>query len=310
MYSGNLATDIANNPLDLRTIIPKRLLMLEEDLETVKTEYEDGELTITFDREEKKNAMNPLLHEEMCKVMSQAKEMAINPEHDLRVLVLTGAGDSFCAGQDLEETFYESKDNPLEKFYKTGSSWEWGRMLKKFPIPTIAAVNGWCFGGGFRVMCSCDLAIASENARFGLSEVNFGIAPAGGTTKIASDKLSERDFLYLSLTGEDIGAEEADKMRLVNWVVPHEELSAEVGELVETIKDLNPLAVRFAKRLYLQEQEGMTIDTAQDYEIAKNQQLRSITNQEDMKAIQAFEKGRFRPGVETYSQEDIEDIDE
>jgi enoyl-CoA hydratase/carnithine racemase len=121
--------------------------------------------------------------------------------------------------------------------------------------------------------------------------------------------LAPRDFLYLSLTGEDIGAQEADKMRLVNRVVPHDELDEEVDELVETILDLNPMAVMFAKRAYLQEQEGMSMDTARDYEIAKNMQLRQFTDQEDMQAIQAFGEGRFRPGLGTYSNEDIEDLE-
>jgi trans-feruloyl-CoA hydratase/vanillin synthase len=284
--------------------------MFDSQYQMVKTDFEDGVLRVTLNRPDKKNAMNPTLHEEMREVMAEAKEEAQNPKGDLRVMVLTGAGDSFCAGQDLEETFLDAADNPYQKYVNSERSWEWGRNLRMFPAPTIAAVNGWCFGGGFRLMCSCDIAIASENARFGLSEVNFGILPAGGTTKISSSKLSERDFLYLSLTGDDISAEEADKMRLVNWTVPHDELYDEVDEIVEKITDLNPLAVRFAKQVYLSEQEGMTTDTARDYEIAKNLQLRNLTNQEDMKAIQAFGEDRFRPGLGTYSEEDIEEFEE
>jgi trans-feruloyl-CoA hydratase/vanillin synthase len=279
--------------------------MFESEYQTVKTDYEDGVLEITLNRPDTKNAMNPTLHEEMGEVMAKAKQEAIDPNGDLRVLVLTGAGDSFCAGQDLEETFLESKEDPYEGYQKSKISWEWGKALKTLPAPTIAKVNGWTFGGGFRVLCSCDIAIASEEARFGLSEVNFGIFPAGGSTKLPSDMLSPRDFLYLSLTGNDISAEEADKMRLVNWVVPHEELDEEVDEIVEKILDLNPLSVRFAKEVYLQEQEGMTMDTARDYEIAKNMQLRQLTDQEDMDAIEAFGEGRFRPGLGTYTEEDL-----
>ena len=280
-----------------------------EEFDTVTVDSADGITTVTLNRPEKKNAMSPKLHEEMCEVIAAAKRDALDPEGGTRALVLTGAGDSFCAGQDLEETFLDFEDDPWGAKRTTDLAMEWGRALWEFPSPTIAAVNGWVFGAGVRVLCSCDMAIASDKARFGLSEVNWGIFPAGGSTYVPSLVLGRRDLLYLSLSGEDIDAETADKMRLINKVVPHGELEAEVQELAGTISEINPLAVRYAKEAYLnQQQSDMSYDAAIDYELAKVGQLRQLQDAEDLRAVEAFRMGRFRPGLGSYDEEDIEDL--
>lgn len=278
------------------------------EYETVTVEYNDGITEITFDRPERKNALNPTLHREMCEVIHEAKQDARDPEGGTNVVVLTGAGDSFCAGQDLKETFLDYENDPYGAKQVTEMAMEWGRELAHFPSPTIAAVNGYCFGAGVRILCSCDMAIASEEAQFGLSEVNFGIFPAGGSTRVPSRVLDQREFLYLSLSGEDIDADRAYHMHLVNEVVPHADLLDEVAELATTINDLNPLGVRFAKEVYLHELESdMTYDAAIDYELAKIAHLRQLQDQEDMRAIEAFKEKRFRPGFESYDREDIGD---
>lgn len=277
--------------------------------ETIVVEYDGPITTITLNRPERKNAMNPTLHEEMIEAVTELTEDALDPDGGTEVLVLTGAGDSFCAGQDLEESFLEQEGDPYAAKLRREISGEWAHDLFNFPRPTIAAVNGWCFGGGFRVCCMCDLAYASENATFGLSEVNFGILPAGGTTRMASYTLAPRDFKYLSYTGEPIDAEEADKMRLVNDVVPHDELMDEVYGVAETITEKNTLAVQFAKEVHLTEfRQGITsfLD-ARDYESAKNRELSQLQDAENMRAIEAFKAGKFRPGLEGYDEEDLRD---
>lgn len=276
------------------------------DYETVTVEGTDGVTTVTFDRPEKKNAMNPLLHEEMFAVVDAAKEDALDPEGGTDVLVLTGAGDSFCAGQDLEEFFFENRDDPEASERASELAMEWARELRTFPRLTIAAVNGWCIGGGLRICGTCDLAIASERAKFGLSEVNFGKFPAGGTTRVLSRLLAPRDFLYLSLTGEPVDAEEAELMRLVNRTVPHDELHDEVMSLAGAVSDKNQLAIRFAKEVYRTEvEENISYDHALDYERARSRLLSRMQSAEEMDAIEAFSEGKFRPGVESYDLEDI-----
>lgn len=283
---------------------------MSSNYETITAEFgDDGVTRITLDRPEKKNAMNPQLHKEMIDVLAEAKQDALDPEGGTRALKLTGAGDSFCAGEDLDEMFLAYEDDPHGAEQAAEIAMEWGKELLEFPSPTVAAVNGWTFGGGVRVLCSCDLAVAAEDAKLGLSEVNWGIFPGGGSTHAPSRVLSKRDFLYLSLTGQDIDGIEAAEMGLVNEAVPAEDLDDHVEELVQHIADLNPRAVRYAKEVYLHEAENnMTYDAAVDYELAKVTELRQLQNAEDMRAVEAFKDSRFRPGVETYSQQDIEDL--
>ena len=274
--------------------------------ETVRVERTDGVTTITFDRPEKKNAMNPLLHREMFDVVSAAKEDALDPEGGSNVLVLTGAGDSFCAGQDLEEFFFENRDDPGASERASELAMAWARELLTFPRLTIAAVNGWCIGGGLRICGTCDLAFASERAKFSLSEVNFGKFPAGGTTRVLSRVLAPRDIRYLSLTGEPVDAEEAELMRLVNRTVPHEELYDEVMDLAEVVAEKNQLAIQFGKEVLRTEvEENLSYDHALDYERARSRLLSRMQDAEEMDAIAAFSEGKFRPGVESYDVEDI-----
>lgn len=283
---------------------------MSSEYETVKVDYDDDVTQVTLDRPDKKNAMNPKLHEEMVEVLAKAKQDALDPDGGTRVLMLTGAGDSFCAGEDLDEMFLAYEDDPHGAKQMADIAMEWGKELLEFPSPTVAAVNGWTFGGGLRVLCSCDLAVAAEDAKMGLSEVNWGIFPGGGSTRAPSNVLSKRDFLYLSLTGKDIDGNEAADMGLVNEAVPADELYDHVEDLVEHISDLNPRAVRYAKEVYLNEAENnMTYDAAVDYELAKVTELRELQDAEDMRAVEAFKKRRFRPGVETYTEQDIEDLE-
>ncbi|MGA2758536.1 MAG: enoyl-CoA hydratase-related protein, partial [Solirubrobacteraceae bacterium] len=143
--------------------------------ETVKIEREGGIAWVILNRPQKRNAMNPTMHYEMLEVL---EELQFDPE--TKILILTGEGDSWCAGQDLKESFLETANNPLEQHRSSwaASEWRW-RRLYYFPKPTIAMVNGYCFGGGFTQLIACDFAFAAHDATFGLSEVNWGSFPAG-----------------------------------------------------------------------------------------------------------------------------------
>ena len=274
--------------------------------QTVKLEFNDGITTITLNRPEKKNAMNPKLHEEMCQVMELVETDALDPEGGTNVLILTGAGDSFSAGQDLQEYFLDNKDNPARMREVGGMAQQWGRALYQFPRATIAAVNGHCIGAAMRLLCSCDLAVASDQSTFALSEVNWGIIPGGGSTRLPAKVMGRRDYLYAALTGNEMSADEADKYRLVNKVVPSDALEEEVNALAEKINELNPTVVEYTKEVYNNEiKNNMDYEAAVDYELAKNRHLRQVINSEDLKAAQAFKDKKFKPGKETYSEEDL-----
>jgi feruloyl-CoA hydratase/lyase len=142
---------------------------------TVEVQIADGIAWVTLNRPEKRNAMNPQLNADMLDVLE-----TLDADDNARVLVLTGAGDSFSAGMDLKEYFREVDKQPdhVQRTVRRDSmGWQW-RTLRNYPKPTIAMVNGWCFGGAFTPLVSCDLAIAADDATFALSEINWGIPPA------------------------------------------------------------------------------------------------------------------------------------
>ena len=115
-------------------------------------------------------------------------------------MVLTGAGESFSAGMDIKEYFREvDKATPIGvmRVQRASMGWQWRRLMF-FPKPTIAMVNGWCFGGAFTPLVSCDIAIAADEAMFGLSEINWGIIPAGNVTRAVAEKMTAVGCALLS----------------------------------------------------------------------------------------------------------------
>ncbi len=147
--------------------------------QTVKVEVADDIAWVTMNRPDKRNAMSPQMHEEMIAAL---RELAEAPA--AKALVLTGAGESWSAGQDIELFFRDLDDKPVEKRRAILASQEWRwNQLAHFPKPTIAMVNGFCYGAAFTPLVACDFAIAAEEAMFGLSEINWGILPAGLVAK-------------------------------------------------------------------------------------------------------------------------------
>src|SRR5262249_13462546 len=162
-------------------------------------EFEDGIAWVIMNRPEKRNAMNPVLNDDMVEVLD-----ALEFDDRCKILVLTGAGDAWTAGMDLREFFREvDKETPEEQYRRRRSSEvrQW-RKLMTWPTPTVALVNGWCFGGAFTPLCSCDLALAADDARFGVSEVNWGIIPGGVVSKALQVMMSHRDALWYIMTGQ------------------------------------------------------------------------------------------------------------
>jgi len=152
---------------------------------TVKVEKEEGITWVILNRPEKRNAMNPQLHYDMLDVVCE-----LETDNQTQVMVLTGAGESWCAGQDLREFFRALDNDPAERRRAGWASQEWRwRRLFTFPKPTIAMVNGFCFGGAFTPLIACDFAIAAEDAVFGLSEINWGIFPGGLVSRVLADAL-------------------------------------------------------------------------------------------------------------------------
>ncbi|MEO3388046.1 p-hydroxycinnamoyl CoA hydratase/lyase [Mesorhizobium sp. CAU 1741] len=268
--------------------------------EFVTVTVEDGIAWIALNRPDKRNAINPGIVYEMNAVLDAMEE-----DDDVRVLVITGAGDAFSAGQDLKEYFRIPDAGPAldrERLYRANAAWQWRRMMH-YPKPTIAMVNGWCFGGAFQVLIGCDLAIAADEATFGLSEINWGIIPAGIVTKSVAEVMSQRDALYYIMTGENFDGKRAHELGLVNFSVPRSELHARTKKLADTLKEKNPFVLRAAKSAY-HHVKSMSWDSALEYLMAKSDQTKfRDPEQGDQQGMKQFlDEKAFKPGLQSYDR--------
>src|SRR6201991_4005434 len=201
------------------------------EADTVAFEVTERIAWVRFNRPEKRNSMRPKLNRQMMRVLDQ---LEFNP--DVGVLVLTGGGTAWSAGMDLKEYFRETESHGLAGTRQAQrEAYSWWRRLRWFQKPTIAMVNGWCFGGGYGPLFACDLAFCAQEAQFGLSEINWGILPGGGVTKVVVELLSMRDAMYHALTGELIDGRTAAAWKLVNESVPLARLEARVEELARVL---------------------------------------------------------------------------
>ena len=270
--------------------------------ENVLVEFEEGIAWVTMNRPAKRNAMNPALIAEMKRTVE-----ALAIDDRCGVFVLTGAGESFTAGMDLQEYFRETDaapDTVLLNLRRLNEEWQW-RRLRDYPKPTIAMVNGWCFGGGFTPLVACDLALAAEDAVFGLSEINLGILPAGNVTKAASEALGYRDALYLVMTGEPFDGRIAAQKGLINLAVPRAELRERTRALARVLLSKNQTVLRGAK-IAMKRCRSMDWDTSADYLYAKiAEALHLGGHAHRSRAMEAFlDEKKFRPGLEGFPSTD------
>ena len=195
---------------------------------------------ITINREKALNALNSEVLDDLEKVFDAVD---IN---EVRCLVLTGAGEkSFVAGADIGEMSTLTKAEG-EAFGKKGN--DVFRKIETFPIPVIAAINGFALGGGCEISMSCDFRICSENAMFGQPEVGLGITPGFGGTQRLARTVGVGMAKQLIYTARNIDAAEALRIGLVNQVVPQAELMATAEKLASTIAGNAPIAVRACKK--------------------------------------------------------------
>ncbi len=262
--------------------------------ETLLVEKADGVALLTLNRPQKKNAMNPQLHEDMTRALEDLRY-----DDEVRVVVITGAGDSFCAGMDLKEVFHQLKTDPTRYNRTIRAATEWrGRTLRYFPKPTIAMVNGFCFGGAFSIVESCDLAIAAEEATFGLSEINFKGFPGGAVSKSLANLFRPRDALFYAMTGRRFGGKIASEIGFVNFAVPLAKLREETFAVAREIASKDAAALTATKDGYRFSLE-MTWEASMNFTLAKEVELaqRQEVGWKDS-GVGDFVKGKFKPGLE------------
>jgi trans-feruloyl-CoA hydratase/vanillin synthase len=264
--------------------------------EPVKYHVENRIAWLSFNRPDKRNAMNPPTNRGMLKALEE-----LEFREDFGVLVLTGEGAAWSAGMDLKEYFRETEAQGLKGTRKAQSeAYAWWRKLRWYQKPTIAMVNGWCFGGGYGPLFACDLAIAAEEAQFGLSEINWGILPGGGATKVAVELMGMRNAMYHALTGESIDGKKAAQWGLVNEAVPLAKLKARTVELAEVLLKKNPVALKATKDAVRRTKE-MTFDNAEDYLIRAQEAANFFDNEGRKEGIRQFiDEKSYKPGTGTY----------
>jgi enoyl-CoA hydratase/carnithine racemase len=203
-------------------------------------EKHDGVAYIVLNRPEVLNRYNIQMRDELYQVL-----IAIRDDAEVLAVVFKGAGErAFCVGADLTE--FGTAPSPI---IARQVRWErdvWG-LLNDMKQPLIAAVHGYVFGSGMELALFCDIRIASDDAVFGLPEVSLGMIPAAGGTQMLPRAIGRGRALYLLLTGDRIGAQEAFRMGLVNRVVRREELYSTADKVAQMIVSKNPIAVQYAK---------------------------------------------------------------
>ena len=260
---------------------------MERKFETIVYKVEERVARVILNRPEVHNAFNDTMIKELATVFNDIKN-----RKDIRVVLLTGEGKSFCAGADLNwmrkvkgYTFEENVKNSLklsEMLY----------LIYSLPKPTIASVNGSAIGGGTGFVAICDLAIASSHAKFSFSEVKIGIVPACISPYVIR-KCGEGKTREFFLTGERLTAEKALSAGLVNQVVPPEELHQAVDNLVSRLLSSGPDAIGVCKDL-LENVPGMNFEEAKEYTARVLAGLRmSDEGQEGTKAFLEKRKPRW-----------------
>jgi enoyl-CoA hydratase/carnithine racemase len=212
-----------------------------DNLEFIRVEQNDALATIVIDRPEALNALHPPAHRELARIFDY---YASTPE--LRCAIITGSGDrAFCVGNDLKCRPEEGRDS----FPVTG----FAGITKRFDLwkPVIAAVNGFCLGGGLEIVLACDIAVASDKAEFGLPEPRIGYAAINGLPRLAR-QLAMKDAMWLALRARRISAVEALRLKLVNDVVAPDKLREYARSIASDILAAAPLAIAATKQMLLE----------------------------------------------------------
>ena len=267
---------------------------LPGDLRYVKTEQREGVLTITLNRPEKRNAMSVELTFEMVRLLE-----AVALDESIRVVVLRGAGDGFCAGMDIRDFFDSTQrdEATLRAAKEAANHWR-VRLLRNLPQPTIALVHGFCFGGAFGIVEACDIVFAAEDTKFTLSEINFGHFPAGPVAKAISRTMTTRSASYYSLSGRTFDGPEAERTGFITRAFPAAEVEGETYKLAAELVAKDPIALQFTKES-LQHVETMTWDAALNYNAAKFAELKTRQQGATSRAasVASFLEGKSRPGL-------------
>ena len=266
----------------MKIFIPLLLICFTFQLEFIKYEEEDQISIITINRPKALNALNSQVLEELDKTLDSIDKSKIH------AIIITGAGEkSFVAGADIAEMSTLSKE--LGKYFSKKGN-DIFRKLEKFEIPVIAAINGFALGGGCELSLSCDIRICSDNAIFGQPEVGLGITPGFGGTQRLARIIGVGMAKQMIFTGQNINAEEALRIGLVNGVYPQNELLNEAKKLALNICKNSLNAIKNSKKAI---NEGIQVDIDNGIEIEEKLFGDCFETSEQIEGMKNFlEKGK------------------
>jgi enoyl-CoA hydratase len=209
----------------------------DEPLVLVERDEDRRVALLRFNRPKQLNALNGQVMDELCSALE-----TLDRDDAIRVLVVTGSERAFAAGADIGEM---AEASPIDML-RTNRIAQWDRV-RRIGKPVIAAVAGWCLGGGCELAMALDLIVAAESARFGQPEINIGVIPGAGGTQRLTRAVGKSAAMEMILTGEPIDAREAHRLGLVARVVPNELVVEDALALAAKIATKSPLALRLAK---------------------------------------------------------------
>jgi enoyl-CoA hydratase len=209
----------------------------DEQLILVERDEERRVALLRFNRPKQLNALNGEVMDALCSALEE-----LDRDEAIRAMVVTGNERAFAAGADIGEMATAS---PIDML-RTNRIAQWDRV-RRIGKPVIAAVAGWCLGGGCELAMALDLIVAAESARFGQPEINLGVIPGAGGTQRLTRAIGKSTAMEMILTGEPIDAREANRLGLVSRVVPNELLVEDALALAAKIATKSPVALRLAK---------------------------------------------------------------
>ena len=242
------------------------------ETQVVLVDKKDGIAIITVNRPDKLNALNAEVIVSLAMALEQLRK-----DDDVRVAVLTGAGEkAFIAGADIAE-FKGARAVDQYRVMQTADIYT---AMERFPKPIIAMINGFCLGGGCELAMACDIRIAGDKAKLGQPETNLGIIPGGGGTQRLPRLVGQGRAMRLIYTGEIIDAATAEKIGLVDEVVPQAELTERTMELAAKIAEKSPASLQAAKEC-IRAAWQMPLDAGLRYEKSWFGMLFSTEDQEE-----------------------------
>ena len=253
------------------------------DLECIIYETKEVIATIKLNRPKVLNAMNKQMWLDFQVALEEVKN-----DPDIKVLIIAGEGRAFSTGADLKE----SKGRTIEEYrdYLVGLQ-ETSRRIIRFEKPTIAAINGYALGSGYELALACDIRIAAEEAEIGSPEVKVTSSVTGGAMRLLQDLVGPGKAKELLFTGDYIDGKEAERIGLVNKVVPLERLMDEAREMAEKIANNSAFSIRMIKKGLQVARGEASLEALMDYEIEAC--LACVSTKERQEALKEFE-GRKR----------------